>query len=683
MSSPDFTKFSKPVHDRFVEMSKNELYVVDIEGEEMWAAYLQAFPAGTNLIHKTRTEYDCSCCKQVVKNIGNVVMIEADGKLRSVWGMPDAYPFPFDYVSTILNDLVTSAKIVGVFRSSERKYGTQETKQLVDLADGSKFVKSWNHFYVDVAARHYTTEVATVRGEKNTTAQVYERGLRELSISAVDQVLELIDTKALYRGEEHLAAVKDFAQAKRKYDALVSEEQKNVFVWQNFQSPSARFRNTVIGTLVTDISGGLDLETAVRGFESKVAPVNYKRPTALITPRMIEQAMKTIKDEGLDTALERRFAKISDVSVNNVLWVNNETKGLMKVDSLQDALLSTVKKEVKLTDVENVSINDFMVDVLPHALNVEALVKNVHLSNFVSLTAPVYADAEPLFKWNNAFGWSYDGNITDSIKERVKAAGGNVTNAKLRISLSWSNYDDLDLHVVEPSKYEICFYQKKSPSGGYLDVDMNAGSGTTRSPVENVSYARGVADGKYGIYVNNYSQRETSDVGCVIEIEVDGLITQLSHPSAIKPTNITRSTGVLIATLHMRNGKVEKLEPAKGVIGGGVSQDKWGVKTEDFVKVDTVMFSPNYWDDNAVGNKHWFFMLNGCKNDLPVRGIYNEFLDSRFEKHRKVFEVLGEKTKAQPTSEQLSGLGFSSTRDAVLTVRVKSAKLQKVYNIHF
>jgi hypothetical protein len=115
------------------------------------------------------------------------------------------------------------------------------------------------------------------------------------------------------------------------------------------------------------------------------------------------------------------------------------------------------------------------------------------------------------------------------------------------------------------------------------------------------------------------------------------------------------------------------------------SQDKWGVKTETFAKVQTVMFSPNYWDENAVGNKHWFFILEGCKNPEPTRGVYNEFLAGRLglDKHRKVFEILGDKTKCPVTDNQLSGLGFSSTRGDVVMVCVKTGRAQKYYNINF
>lgn len=111
--------------------------------------------------------------------------------------------------------------------------------------------------------------------------------------------------------------------------------------------------------------------------------------------------------------------------------------------------------------------------------------------------------------------------------------------------------------------------------------------------------------------------------------------------------------------------------------------DKWGVKTENLTKVQTVMFSPNYWDDNAVGNKHWFFILEGCANDEPTRGIYNEFLAGGLEKHRKVFEILGNKTKCPVVADQLSGLGFSSTRGDNVLMLVKAGRSQKTYNIKF
>ena len=95
------------------------------------------------------------------------------------------------------------------------------------------------------------------------------------------------------------------------------------------------------------------------------------------------------------------------------------------------------------------------------------------------------------------------------------------------------------------------------------------------------------------------------------------------------------------------------------------------------------MLSPNYWGQNAVGNKHTFFVIEGARNDELTRGFYNEFLHPRLEPHRKVFEVIGDKTKCQPTvdGQQLSGLGFSSTKHETFLVRAQQGKKQRVFSV--
>ena len=118
-----------------------------------------------------------------------------------------------------------------------------------------------------------------------------------------------------------------------------------------------------------------------------------------------------------------------------------------------------------------------------------------------------------------------------------------------------------------------------------------------------------------------------------------------------------------------------------GGLTSAISQEKWGLNTEKFVKVNAVTLSPNHWGEDAVGNRHTFFVLEGALNDEPCRGIYNEFLHPRLEKHRKVFEIIGDKTKCQPTEGQLSGLGFSSTKKDSVIVKVAQGKRQRLFNV--
>jgi len=83
-----------------------------------------------------------------------------------------------------------------------------------------------------------------------------------------------------------------------------------------------------------------------------------------------------------------------------------------------------------------------------------------------------------------------------------------------------------------------------------------------------------------------------------------------------------------------------------------------------------VMLSPNYWN-GAIGNKHYFFILEGCVSDESPRPFFNEFLKEDFNENRKFFEVLGSKIKVEPTENQLSGVGFSETKRDAVIVRVE------------
>jgi hypothetical protein len=83
--------------------------------------------------------------------------------------------------------------------------------------------------------------------------------------------------------------------------------------------------------------------------------------------------------------------------------------------------------------------------------------------------------------------------------EREGAKSGDV-----QISLTWENKNDIDLICVEPSGEVIYFKERKSKTGGELDVDMNVKPESDK-PVENIYWPRGKAPlGKYTVYVCFY-----------------------------------------------------------------------------------------------------------------------------------------------------------------------------------
>jgi hypothetical protein len=667
----DFQQFVAEVTTRLSAMSKGELYVAgdSLDRDSLWLTFLESFPAGTNLRFRERSEYDCSTCRGFVKNFGNVVEIH-NGQVRTVWSGVSASDPVFSVVAAAMDEFVGTLPLSGIFRSTEAQYGTRTTRT---LRDGQ--VEVWHHLHGRVEKRHRIEDVGAARGAFDAAVQVFQRGLTELTQHALDTVADLIDDNALYRGTEHRRAVTEFRSLQNRWAQATDGR---AFVFANAMNPAARFRNTVIGTLVQDLSAGVDLEQAVRSFESKVAPQNYRRPTALITPAMVKAAMRTIDELGIEESLQRRFARLSDVSVTNVLWVDNDTQSRMK-DGIEGLLMqaaTTRSSGARLRDAkpEEIPVVTFMKDILPGAATIDLWVANSHEPNFVSLTTGRHPGAPRLFSWDNDFGWSYGGNVTDSIKEKVKRAGGNVTG-KLRVSLSWFNHDDLDLHVFEPNGDHIWYKNKRNK----LDVDMNAGGPFSREPVENVTWTANVPDGEYRIEVNQFNKRESTQVGFVIETESNGKIEHYSHERAVG-----HKETVEVGRMTVAGEVITAFRPGEDMRAGSAGKDLWGITTEQFVPVSTLMYSPNYFDDNEVGNRHYFFILKGCVNDQPTRGIYNEFLRGDLQPHRKVFEVLGDRTKCEPSPDQLSGLGFSSTvRNSVVAKVTMTSGRRHLISIQF
>ena len=646
-----FKDFKKAVDVQFATMKEGELFKTNIDKDTIWDTYLNSFPEGTNPIFRERTEHDCQCCKQFIRAAGTMVAI-VDNKKVSIWDINIGGTY--QVVADALAALVKNAEINNIFIHREAKVGTDFNHE---MKEGS--TKKWNHFYIELPSKFVKRgdDIGTATSKAYSGKEVFERGLEEISSEAIETVLELIEQKSLYRGTEHKATVELLQTHKAAFDAIEDEKEKDNYCWLTSATlrGAARMRNTVIGTLMTDISDGVELDKAVKSFESKVAPANYKRPTALVTQSMIRNAQKKVEELGIEQSLQRRYAVTEDLTINNVIYADRSVKKTMNVF---DEMVEDVPVNIKnLKKVEEVDIDTFIEKILPKADSIEMMFENKHSNNLMSLIAPVNDGSKHIFKWDNNFSWAYNGEVADSIKERVKKAGGNVTG-DLRASLSWFNRDDLDIHVKEPRGKHIYYGSKTSSlTGGKLDVDMNAGGQSSRNAVENITWANKskLEEGLYEVYVNNYTLRESIDVGFDVEIEFDGVIHNFHYDKKV-------GNGKNVAVAKFEYSHKTGIKFIESLPSTQSSKEVWDIPTQKFQKVSMIMNSPNHWDGEKTGNKHWFFILDGCKNDSKSRGFFNEFLDEGLREHKKVFEVLGSKMKTEKSDNQLSGLGFSSTQ---------------------
>jgi hypothetical protein len=676
----DFKKFQAPVSSAFKSMAGKQIFRVDCPGDDLWDHYLKSFPEGSNPIFRERTEHDCSCCRQFVKNLGGVVVLE-DGKMKSIWDCKIDDP-NYQAVADAMSNLVNSRRIANIFLHGEKHVGAEKN---YEDADGT--ITTWNHFHADIPhgrnqginAYMLAANIPSKLGETRSTYDVFKRSLDTITADAIDTVLDLIKQKSLYRGDEQKFVVTEFSKLKKEFDKLGWTQ--DFFIWEkSLTAPASvtRIRNTAIGTLLINISEDMDLEKAVDKFESMMDARNYKRPTALVTKAQVEKAKETLARLNLIDALERRFAHLSDISVNNILFVDREARKSMMggADAVFDTI-ATKNTQRTLDKVEEVSIEQFINEIVPRASSIEIMLENKHASNLVSLIAPMHQDSRPFFKWQNRFSWAYNGDVADSVKERVKKAGGNVTG-DLCCRLAWNNNDDLDFHMIEPGRgrtrgghiYYGSFRRSRSPAGGMLDIDMNGADGMCkdRQPVENIFYAdrRTMIEGTYELAVQQFSKRENVDVGFEVEIEYLGEVTRFVYDKAV-----TQGARIVVAKFKYTHAKgiefIDSLQSSKSV------RMLWELPTQSFHRVSTVMASPNHWDGQGVGNKHWFFMIDGCKNDEGARPFFNEHLSDDLKDHRKVLEIVGGKMKVEPSTDQLSGLGFSSTQRNELLARVKGS----------
>lgn len=677
----NFKEFRTLLQKHFDEMVKDgaPLFITNADEDKLYNLYLDSFPAGTNSTFRKRREYDCSCCRRFVKNIGKLVSF-MDGQMVTVWDFDtksDVYQPVVDalaaYVKTcaVVNPYYVSRNMI-----SDGKFGTEMN---YEYDADHKAVRTWDHFAVEIPQRFIVNsyDVSTKMAEWRDSANVFKRSLEELTMDAVDTVLELIAQNSLYRGKEFEGLVRGFKSDKQVYDRL-PDEKKSAYVWMAPGGASMnrlRIRNTAIGTLLVNLSEGMDVDAAVTAFEKVVAPANYKRPKAIFTKKMLEDAQKTVTELGYMNSLARRFATLDDITANNILFCNRDAAPrVMGAANPFEAMAKSLGTDPKkFGRAEEIGIENFVKEVLPTAAGLELFMENRFSKNMVSLIAPQDKSAPSMFKWSNGFSWAYTGNMADSdIRENVKAAGGKVDGV-LRFSIQWNDVpgewdeNDEDAHCIEPDKNHIYFGNKWHPrTDGCLDVDITHPS-RDKAAVENITWPdiKKMKEGEYSFYVNCFASRG-GKTGFRAEIEFDGNIYSFNYD---KPLH--GGQNVAVAKVTLKDGKFSIKEQLPSSTS---TREIWGVNSNQFVPVSVAMYSPNYWDEQTGnGNRHYFFMLKDCVNTEKPNGFYNEFLKADLLQHKRVFEALGSQMAVQSVDDQLSGVGFSETQHNSFIVKVQGA----------
>ena len=649
----DFDIFSEEINSRLDELIKsgNPIVELDYEGS-LFEIYLNNIPEEYNPVFRVNRFFDGSADRHFINRIGNLAMITPNYKLVHLWDF-ESETF-FENSRKEMLKVLKKCKIKNAFLTSFDMVGSGPNKDSKDPRI------TWTHYKYKTPSeiRCSKHDIGDKLGKFRTTYGVFKRTMEECRLEDLESVIELARDKSIYRASEFLGNLEKWHGLKTKYDKKPSDE----FLWYNVINDGAYicYRNTVIGSLIEDLYNGVDLEKAVKSYESKVAPSNYKRPKALVTSKMVEDARAKLEEAGLLESIYRKAAKITEIPTDKILFTSQESKSLSVFDDLKQDAELTVKKKLDLSKAREVKFGDF-IKLLPKVNKIGLLPNSAVNSSKVVLTNSKNENILTPFKWDNNFAWSYiESDTADSIVKRVKEAGG-VVDGDVRFSLSWDNSDDLDLSF-ENNYYQKIYFGDKRTLGGRLDIDANF-SEIVENPVENIYWSdiNHLKDGEYRVSVNNYMLRSERNQGFKLQMEVLGEITTYSYPD-----NDLRSVTTMLKITKKGNNIDVTYENPK-LIKSNVSGNK-------FIDIKNVIKSPNAWDGETIGNEHIIFLADDVEVKFSVRGFYNEQLNSKLEEHRKVTEILGSKLKIDPVEfespDTVKGYGISTTSNNVFYLRL-------------
>ena len=699
------------------------------EATGLWNTYLSAFPTKYRNVFRDpeSTEHNCNNCHNFIRRYGNIVAIDESGNLMTLFDIA-AETNDEEYKASMvaLRDTIRVSKIKDVFfetfaelnatnyeackkGQAQYKLGIAENHKKYNQEEADKFGKvdtetiyTFNHFslnipgeFVDQSGKSIESIMAGYRDKY----QVFKRGMEEIPVDTLMLVRDLISQGSLLNGDSYVHDLSPLIDLMNSY-ANTSWD-KDLWCWNtSFSLPErvAKFRNTLLGTLCVELSQGEELNKACLNWNKRADPINYMKATAPITQKQIKEAQKFVEENGYADSFDRRLATIDDIKASEILHLNSGD-GKVKTASVFDNVKATATrhKRAEFDKVEEVAIEKFMKDILPTATGLEVYVENRLQGNFCTLTKSVNDDSKNIFKYTNNYSKTFNGNLAgkSELREAVVNRGGSVTGV-FRFSHSWNklepNQSLMDLHVFMPgnshSKIKVhdsygsgrrvgWNFRTDSSSKGHQDVDYTEQAPTGYIPVENITFPdlSLMPEGKYICKIHNWSFRKTGGRG-EAEIEFEGEVYQYEYPATSNKEWIT------VAEVTLKDGRFSiehKLPLSQESIK---DREIWGINTNSFHKVNLVCLSPNYWGDNAIGNKHYMFMLEGCKVDIPVRGFHNEDLSADLLEHRKVMEVLGTTAMIEPTDKQLSGLGFNATVRDEVVVKVKGSH-QRVLKVKF
>jgi hypothetical protein len=402
----DYEALSRQIRSRFERLVSPGTPLFTTKAAGLYDIYLD------NLDSEIRQIHNCNTCRSFVDRYGSLVVIDEHGKVQSVlWDEADAPAVYRDAVSA-LRSLVEHSPIDGVFYTSERHWGTAVTGD-------------WNHLHVvppqQLVHRDRAQTARQKMAEKAEDYRMLVAALAFYTQAHLEDAVTLLKGNALYRSEKVLGVAEWLLNLYRARATAPSRPQRDAGTWLSVVTAPAGFchvRSSMIGTLLDDIRNGLPGSEVQRRFAEKMNPLQYQRPQAAPKTGAINAAEKLVEKLGIARSLERRYARLDELTT---IW-----RPSLKVEQPSAGVFGHLKAAQPAdTEIAGSAMTweKFSRLVLPQATEIEVIAPRS--GNYIAFLTAVHADAPPILQWDRE-------DARNPVSHYVYAGGSSAPRWNLR-----------------------------------------------------------------------------------------------------------------------------------------------------------------------------------------------------------------------------------------------------------
>lgn len=354
-----------------------------------------------NIPEEYRDHYVCNTCRRFLESYGSLCVIALDGSIKSVLWDEESAPEFFKPAVKEMRKFVESGIVVDipVFDNNTKYMGTPITGE-------------WNHFAVEVPACLYNTTYKQTNEVYSSYIQDYvtiRRVYDKYTKSNIETALSLIENSALSGGDIAKNSIKALLDLYNLLDGTKNEKIITNTIWiyvSTREGNLSHINGSVAGSLLEDIEQGLPFNEIKRRYEDKVDPMHYQRRQRDAKEQEVKKAEEIFAKLGLESALERRFARLDEITS---VWKPKEDKAT-KEPVTNSGVFSSVLNSIKDNKEDKKSMDGMYInkgtvrwkpferDILPKAKRIQLRVNR--RDNFVGILTAKNEDAKPILRWD-------------------------------------------------------------------------------------------------------------------------------------------------------------------------------------------------------------------------------------------------------------------------------------------